>query len=258
MMSSNPDGIAQFGNMIRRDRNHPSVFLWSMGNEENIAPTEIGFVSVECDEAVASSWTTHVPSPSRRRHCEPQWARAASVCDVMGYNYADPPAEAVSQSQSHDPRNGHGERSAPWVHGACMSLIEQGLCRILRSVHHNRPCFGGRLVAVRKRRPWLAGGFVWTGFDYRGEPSPYPWPNTGSQYGVIDLCGFPKDTFFYYRVWWTQSRFCTFSRTGTGRGSKVKRLRFGCTRISSKRRIVPQWSESWRRTCRRIHTLPGM
>ena len=53
-------------------------------------------------------------------------------------------------------------------------------------------------------RPWVAGGFVWTGFDYRGEPSPYPWPNISSQYGVIDLCGFPKDTFFYYRSWWTK------------------------------------------------------
>ena len=52
-------------------------------------------------------------------------------------------------------------------------------------------------------RPWLAGGFVWTGFDYRGEPSPNGWPNISSQYGIIDTCGFPKDTFFYYQSWWT-------------------------------------------------------
>jgi beta-galactosidase len=52
-------------------------------------------------------------------------------------------------------------------------------------------------------RPWMPGGFVWTGFDYRGEPSPYQWPNTGSQYGVLDTCGFPKDTYFYYQAWWT-------------------------------------------------------
>jgi beta-galactosidase len=52
-------------------------------------------------------------------------------------------------------------------------------------------------------REWLAGGFVWTGFDYRGEPSPNGWPNISSQYGVIDTCGFPKDTYFYYRSWWT-------------------------------------------------------
>ncbi|MGH9446971.1 MAG: DUF4982 domain-containing protein, partial [Terriglobia bacterium] len=49
---------------------------------------------------------------------------------------------------------------------------------------------------------WLAGGFVWTGFDYRGEPSPYGWPNISSQYGIIDTCGFPKDSFYYYQSWW--------------------------------------------------------
>jgi len=52
-------------------------------------------------------------------------------------------------------------------------------------------------------RPWLGGGYVWTGFDYRGEPSPNGWPNISSQYGIIDICGFPKDTFFYYQSWWT-------------------------------------------------------
>jgi beta-galactosidase len=52
-------------------------------------------------------------------------------------------------------------------------------------------------------QPWLSGGFVWTGFDYRGEPSPNGWPNISSQYGIIDTCGFPKDSFFYYQSWWT-------------------------------------------------------
>ncbi len=53
-------------------------------------------------------------------------------------------------------------------------------------------------------RPWLRAGFVWTGFDYRGEPSPYGWPNISSQYGIIDTCGFPKDSFYYYQSWWTE------------------------------------------------------
>src|SRR5439155_18690005 len=51
-------------------------------------------------------------------------------------------------------------------------------------------------------RPYLSGGFVWTGFDYRGEPTPYSWPAIGSQFGVLDTCGFPKDDFFYYQAWW--------------------------------------------------------
>jgi beta-galactosidase len=52
-------------------------------------------------------------------------------------------------------------------------------------------------------RPWLSGGFIWTGFDYRGEPTPYGWPCINSHFGVMDTCGFPKDNFYYYQSWWT-------------------------------------------------------
>jgi len=51
-------------------------------------------------------------------------------------------------------------------------------------------------------REWLAGGFAWTGFDYRGEPTPYGWPSINSQFGIVDMCGFPKDNYFYYKAWW--------------------------------------------------------
>ena len=51
-------------------------------------------------------------------------------------------------------------------------------------------------------REYLAGGFAWTGFDYRGEPTPYGWPSISSQFGIVDLCGFPKDNFYYYKAWW--------------------------------------------------------
>ena len=54
-----------------------------------------------------------------------------------------------------------------------------------------------------EQRPWAAGLFYWTGFDYRGEPNPMSWPATGSQFGIFDYCGFPKDEAFYLRSWWT-------------------------------------------------------
>ncbi len=55
---------------------------------------------------------------------------------------------------------------------------------------------------VFDERPFLAGGFTWTGFDYRGEPSPYGWPCISSHFGILDTCGFPKDIFYYYQSWW--------------------------------------------------------
>ena len=51
--------------------------------------------------------------------------------------------------------------------------------------------------------PWASGGFVWTGFDYRGEPTPYNWPAISTQFGVMDTCGFPKDNFYYYQANWS-------------------------------------------------------
>ncbi len=53
-------------------------------------------------------------------------------------------------------------------------------------------------------RPYMSGSFVWTGFDYRGEPTPYKWPCATSQFGGMDLCGFPKDNWWYYQAWWTE------------------------------------------------------
>lgn len=48
----------------------------------------------------------------------------------------------------------------------------------------------------------MAGGYVWTGFDYRGEPTPYGWPCVSSHFGIMDMCGFPKDSYYYYTSWW--------------------------------------------------------
>ncbi|MDQ6761988.1 MAG: glycosyl hydrolase 53 family protein, partial [Bacteroidota bacterium] len=57
--------------------------------------------------------------------------------------------------------------------------------------------------SVAATRPWWMGGFVWTGFDYRGEPTPYQWPNINSHFGIMDMCGFPKNIYYYYQSWWT-------------------------------------------------------
>src|SRR5207247_10484635 len=69
----------------------------------------------------------------------------------------------------------------------------------------NRPGWGATAEAGWKpiaERPWMAGAFVWTGFDYKGEPTPYRWPCINSHFGIMDICGFPKDNFFYYQAWW--------------------------------------------------------
>ena len=84
----------------------------------------------------------------------------------------------------------------------------------------NTPRSGG---ATLPTRPWLSGGFVWTGFDYRGEPTPYGWPCINSHFGILDTCGFPKDNFYYYQVVVDRrTPCCTCCRIGTGRAEKAR------------------------------------
>jgi beta-galactosidase len=204
MLSSNPEGIAQFENMIRRDRNHPSVFLWSMGNEESISPTETGLRLLTSMKQAAlkqddSRPITIAPPPMGNY----MGKGGLAVCDVMGYNYADPQAEAYHKANPNVPVLGTENVSAVGTRGVYITDRAKGYVGSYDPYTNTGRASAEGWWRFVSARPWVAGGFVWTGFDYRGEPSPYPWPNIGSQYGVIDLCGFPKDTFFYYQAWWT-------------------------------------------------------
>ncbi len=201
MMSSNPEGLAQFGDLVRRDRNHPSVFMWSMGNEEGQANTETGLHILTAMKAVATAY-----DGSRPVSIAP--IRAIGVgglveCDVMGYNYMDPGAEAYHKAHPEKPVIGTETVSAVGTRGIYVTDFEKGYVGSYDPYTTTGRASAEGWWSFCNSREWLAGGFVWTGFDYRGEPSPNGWPNISSQYGIIDTCGFPKDSFFYYQSWWT-------------------------------------------------------
>jgi beta-galactosidase len=201
MMSSNPEGASQFANLVRRDRNHPSVFMWSMGNEEGQANTDKGLNILTAMKAVAEEHDGTRPvsiAPIRAIG-----VGGLAECDVIGYNYMDPGAEAYHKEHPEKPVVGTETVSAVCTRGIYITDASKGYVG-----SYDPYTTTGRASAIGwwsfcNSRPWLAGGFVWTGFDYRGEPSPNEWPNIGSQYGIIDMCGFPKDSFFYYQSWWT-------------------------------------------------------
>ena len=201
MMSSNPEGLGQFENLVRRDRNHPCVFMWSMGNEEAVANTETGGRILESMKRIS---TRH--DGSRPVSLAPIFSIGTgglAVGDVMGYNYMDPGADAYHKAHPAQPVMGTEQVSAVGTRGIYITDASKGYV-----ASYDPYTTTGRASAEGwwrfcAERPWLAGGFVWTGFDYRGEPSPNGWPNISSQYGVIDTCGFPKDTFYYYQSWWT-------------------------------------------------------
>jgi beta-galactosidase len=202
MMSSNPEGMSQFANLVRRDRNRPSVFMWSMGNEEGQANTDKGLAILSGMKALANEL-----DGSRPVSIAPTGAIGTAgglaVCDVAGYNYMDPQAEEFHKNHPAKPVMGTETVSAVGTRGIYITDSSKGYV-----ASYDPHTTTGRASAEGwwkfcSARPWLSGGFVWTGFDYRGEPSPNGWPNISSQYGIIDTCGFPKDSFYYYKAWWT-------------------------------------------------------
>jgi len=201
MMSSNPEGLNQFENLVRRDRNHPSVFMWSMGNEERTANLDKGVGILTAMKAVA---TRH--DGSRPVSIAPTGAIGTgglAVGDVVGYNYADPQAEAYHKAHPNRPIIGTETVSAVGTRGIYITDPDKGFVSAYDPYTTTGRASAEGWWRFCHDREWLAGGFVWTGFDYRGEPSPNGWPNISSQYGIIDTCGFPKDSFFYYQSWWT-------------------------------------------------------
>ncbi len=126
-----------------------------------------------------------------------------AVCDVIGYNYMDPGAEAYHKAHPDKPVIGTETVSAVGTRGIYVTDYDKGYVGSYDPYTTTGRASAEGWWSFCDARPWLAGGFVWTGFDYRGEPSPNGWPNISSQYGIIDTCGFPKDTFYYYQSWWT-------------------------------------------------------
>jgi beta-galactosidase len=202
-MSSNVEGLAQLANMIRRDRNHPSIFMWSMGNEERMASTELGrrilsAMKNAAMDADGSRPVTIAPQPLGIGLGE----GGLQVSDVMGYNYADPQVQSFHEAHPSIPIMGTENVSAVGTRGVYETNVTKGYISSYDSYTTTGRASAQGWWQFVEQRPWLAGGFVWAGFDYRGEPAPFPWPNISAQYGVLDTCGFPKDTFYYYQASW--------------------------------------------------------
>jgi len=201
LMSANDEGMAQLEAMVKRYRNSPSIILWSMGNEEwTMMPQEQGPRVVAdmiartheldptrmCTAAVNTAFQSHFPE----------------VLDVMGYNYNLKEHDPYHAKHPKQPSVGSETASTVSTRG----IYETDKLRNWVSAYDLNHTDWSQLAEewwkFYAAREWLAGGFAWTGFDYRGEPTPYGWPSINSQFGIVDMCGFPKDNFYYYKAWW--------------------------------------------------------
>jgi beta-galactosidase len=199
--ASTPEGLDQLSAMIKRYRNSPSIILWSIGNEESeLQNSAIG-------ERVAASMIARAHALDPTRVCTAAVNNGhgkgiSKALDVEGFNYNL--GRLASYHTEHPTQPLVGSETASTV--ATRGIYTTDTLRNWVSAYDlNFPSWASTAETWWKiygTRDYLPGGFAWTGFDYRGEPTPYGWPSINSQFGIVDMCGYPKDDFFYYKAWW--------------------------------------------------------
>ena len=200
----NDEHIRLLERMIKRDRNHPSIILWSDGNEEwGMENTVQGKRVAEAMREYTRLFDSTRPSTMANAG----GAEMIKGLDVVGFNYI------VQNDVDNRKKN-----NPSWK---IVGTEETTGCGT-RGIYFDSP---GRMVSLNRQpspdtqkpianviergwkfyaeRPWAAGLFYWTGFDYRGEPNPLKYPAHDSEFGILDYCGFWKDEAWYLKSWWT-------------------------------------------------------
>ncbi len=201
-MSSNAEGLGQLERMVRQGRNHPSIILWSIGNEEIHRGTETGAQIAETmkRKVYELDGTRPVTEAFNGKFGE----GASRVLDVMGCNYYLDAIDPYHAAHPDKPMIGTETGSTVMTRGEYARDDKAGFVPAYDREFPKWATTAEKWWSFYDARPFLSGGFVWTGFDYRGEPTPFErWPENVSNFGQMDLCGFPKDNYFYYRAWWS-------------------------------------------------------
>jgi beta-galactosidase len=202
-MSADEESMGDLERMIRRDRNHPCIIAWSIGNEEPQQGTERGGRIALSMKRLCNDLDPTRPITAAVDNPDAWGFGITPVLDILGANYR---TDKLPAYHSRDPKKvlmGTETGSTVAARGVYVRDPSSGYCAAYDTEFPWWASTAESWMKVVMPRPFIAGGFVWTGFDYRGEPTPFnKWPNVSSQFGILDACGFPKDNFFYYKAWW--------------------------------------------------------
>lgn len=202
LLNSSPEYLSQFERLLKRDRSHACVFLWSIGNEEGwVHTTPVGkkiaqtllAKQKELDPTRLSTYAADVPNIFKGIN---------EVIPVRGFNYRQFAVEDYHKDHPTQPILGTEMGSTVTTRGI---YEKDSVHAYVPDQDITAPWWASTAETWWKlaaSHDWWMGGFVWTGFDYRGEPTPYQWPNINSHFGIMDICGFPKNIYYYYQSWW--------------------------------------------------------
>lgn len=209
--------------LVKRDRNHPSVFMWSIGNEIREQFDATGTVIAKELSAIVKSIDPTRPVIAALTETEPEknFIFQSKALDVLGFNYkyfdydslpkrfkgyplvASETVSALATRGVYD----LADTLRLWPASSKDKYVVGGNPDFTVTAYDNVAAYWGTTHEIAwkevKKRPFMSGTFVWTGFDYLGEPVPYPFPARSSYYGIVDLAGFPKDVYYMYQSEWT-------------------------------------------------------
>ncbi|MGB8191439.1 MAG: beta-galactosidase GalA [Chitinophagaceae bacterium] len=220
LLNSSAEYMHQFERLIRRDRNRASVFMWSIGNEEGwihsnsigkrVAQTLVA-KQLELDPTRISTYAADLANVFRGVN---------EVVPVRSFNYRQFAVADYHKDHPDQPIIGTEMGSTVTTRG----IYEKDSIRAyVPDQDITAPWWASTAetwwTLAAENDFWL-GGFVWTGLDYRGEPTPYQWPNINSHFGIMDVCGFPKNIYYYYQSWWTDKDVLHISPHWNWRGKQ--------------------------------------
>ena len=212
-------GETDLRDMIRRDRNHPSIVLWSIGNEVPEQSDPNGWVLARrLTDICHEEDPTRAVTAAFNQVADAIRNGLAAQVDIPGFNYAAPDYQQILHDHPDWITFGSETSSCVSSRGVYHLPIEkyqkhESLQLTSYDVIAPDWAYAPDVeLAAQERFPQLLGEFVWTGFDYLGEPTPYwmapvderDWPARSSYFGAVDLAGFPKDRYYLYKSVWTR------------------------------------------------------
>ena len=206
LFNTSPEYQRQLEWLVRRDRNCPSVILWSVFNEEPMQGTENGYEMVRRMSSYVKKLDVTRPVTAAMSGGFFSEKNVSDAVDLIGINYNIHSYDRIHAENPNVPLTSSEDGSAFIVRGEYKTDKSRN---IIDSYDTEAAGWGATHRRAWKEvaeRPWMAGCFYWTGFDYHGEPTPFQWPSVSSYFGIMDICGFPKSAYYLHQAQWREDK----------------------------------------------------